>query len=297
MKFKSKLLLPLVIVLIIVLVLVNKTTEAPEIESSNSTTEDNLNNEKEKNNEEDTPQLEEISDEPLETEDDSEDSQDNIEEEDSQDHMETGDNREDNMEEMYVVKNVDDILVLVNKKRNLPADYIPSDLVKPDVNFSFKEDIPKRYLRKEAAEALEKLFEEAKQDNIILYAVSGYRSYNRQKTLFDNKSNQVGPEAANLVVAYPGQSEHQTGLAMDVSSQSANFALEEYFEDTPEGKWLKDNAHRAGFIIRFKKDATDITGYSYEPWHIRYVGEDVAKEIYERDIVLEEYFGDTSDGD
>lgn len=197
----------------------------------------------------------------------------------------------EDQEGKLIVKNTNDILVLANKKRNLPSDYIPEDLVIPNVNFSFKEDIPKRYLKKEAAHALENLFEDGKKNNIILYAVSGYRSYNRQKNLFDNKSNKIGPEEANLLVAFPGQSEHQTGLAMDVSSESANFALEEYFEDTEEGKWLKDNAHKSGFIIRYKKDTTDITGYSYEPWHIRYVGKDVAREIYKEDITLEEFLG------
>ncbi len=191
-----------------------------------------------------------------------------------------------------IVKNIDDILVLVNKNRNLPSDHKPKDLVVPNVRFSFKEKLEKRYLRDEAAKALESLFVEAEKDNIILYAVSGYRSYNTQKGLFDRKVERVGYEEANKLVAVPGQSEHQTGLSMDVSSKSANFSLEEIFGQTLEGKWLKDNAHRFGFIIRFQKEAVDITGYSYEPWHIRYVGEDAAKEIYEKNITLEEFLGD-----
>ena len=191
-----------------------------------------------------------------------------------------------------IVKNTDDILVLVNKRRNLPADYKPDDLVIPNVRFSFKEKLEKRYLRQEAAEALEELFAEAEKEGIILFAVSGYRSFNTQKILFDNKVSKVGFEEANLLVAYPGQSEHQTGLAMDVSCQSVGFTLEEDFGQTVEGIWLKDNAHRFGYIIRYEKDTTDITGYSYEPWHIRYVGKDVAKEIYEKNITLEEFLGD-----
>ena len=95
-----------------------------------------------------------------------------------------------------------------------------------------------------------------------------------------------------MLVAYPGQSEHQTGLAMDVSSQSVGFTLEEDFGQAKEGIWLKDNAHKFGFIIRYGKDNTHITGYSYEPWHIRYVGKDVANEIYEKNITLEEFLGD-----
>ena len=201
----------------------------------------------------------------------------------------------ENKEGKFIIKNTEDILVLVNKERNLPSDYIPKDLVVPNVQFSFKEDIPKRYLRKEAAIALEKLFKKAEKDDIVLYAVSGYRSYIRQKSLFYYEANKIGEEKAILLVAFPGQSEHQTGLAMDVSSQSINFKLRESFEDTLEGKWLKDNAHKSGFIIRYKKDTTDITGYSYEPWHIRYVGKDVAAEIYEKDIVLEEFLGAIGD--
>jgi len=199
-----------------------------------------------------------------------------------------------NGEEKFVVTNTDDILVLVNKRRNLPADYKPSDLVVPNVRFSFKEKLEKRYLRKEAALALEELFNEAEKEGIILYAVSGYRSYNTQKTLFENKVKKVGFEAANLLVAYPGQSEHQTGLAMDVSCQSVGFTLEEDFGQTTEGIWLSENAHKFGFIIRYGKDTTNITGYSYEPWHIRYVGKDAAKEIYDLNITLEEYLGDVN---
>lgn len=203
----------------------------------------------------------------------------------------------ENEDGRLIVTNPDHVLVLVNKDRSLPSDYIPEDLVIPNVRFPFEEDIPKRYLRKEAAEALEDLFEIADKEDIYLFGISGYRSYNRQKTLFDNKANQVGVEKANLIVAYPGQSEHQTGLTIDVSSQSAQFKLVESFEDTPEGQWLKDNAHRAGFIIRYGKDTKDITGYSYEPWHIRYVGKDIAKEIFEKDITLEEFLGGIANND
>lgn len=197
----------------------------------------------------------------------------------------------ENEEGKIIIKNVDDILVLVNKERTLPSDYIPKDLVAPKVKFSFKEDIPKKLLRKEAAEALEILFKEAKKDDIVLYAVSGYRSYDRQKSLFDYECSQVGVEKASLKIAIPGQSEHQTGLAMDISCPNTDLVLKEDFENTLEGKWLKDNAYKFGFIIRYKKEDAKITGYRHEPWHIRYVGQDVAKEIYEKEITLEEFLG------
>lgn len=196
-----------------------------------------------------------------------------------------------NDEGKKIINNPNDILVLVNKERNLSSDYKPDDLVVPNVRFSFEGNDQKKYLRKEAAKALEDLFKEGEKEDIALYAVSGYRSYSRQELLFNNKANKVGAEAANKLVARPGQSEHHTGLAMDVSSKSANFSLAERFGETAEGIWLKENAHKFGFIIRYPKEKTDITGYSYEPWHIRYVGKEIAEEIYEKDITLEEYFG------
>lgn len=193
-----------------------------------------------------------------------------------------------------MIKNTNDILVLVNKNRNLPADYKPNDLVIPNVRFSFEENIEKKYMRKEAAQALEELFNEAEKSGIYLYAISGFRSYERQKYLFDYRAARDGFEEANKLTAYPGQSEHQTGLAMDISCESLGFDLKQEFEQTAEGKWLKENAHKYGFIIRYPKGAEDITGYSYEPWHVRYVGIETANRIYERGITLEEYLGDES---
>lgn len=187
-----------------------------------------------------------------------------------------------------IVKNPDDYLVLINKDRFLPDGYEPKDLVIPDVDFSFEEDIPKRYIRKEAAYQLEKLFKAGKKDGIELYASSGYRPYSRQVQVYEAKIEKDGEDEAKKLVAMPGQSEHQTGLAMDVTSRSIGFLLEEEFEDTKEGQWVKDNAHNFGFIIRYPKDKVESTQYSYEPWHLRYVGDD-AKDIYKSNLSLEEY--------
>jgi zinc D-Ala-D-Ala carboxypeptidase len=134
------------------------------------------------------------------------------------------------------------------------------------------------------------MFADAKGQDIHLFAVSGYRSYQRQDDNFHNKVNKIGEEAAAKIVAYPGNSEHQTGLAMDISSQSANFKLTEQFGGTPEGKWLMENAHRFGYILRYPKGLETITGYNYEPWHYRYVGLKAAAEIYKNQLTLEEYF-------
>lgn len=118
----------------------------------------------------------------------------------------------------------------------------------------------------------------------------GYRSYDRQKEIYDANVARQGAERTNLFSAKPGYSEHQSGLAMDVSTNSIHYRLEEEFAGTPEGRFLADHAHEYGFIIRYPKDKSDITGYSYEPWHIRYVGETMAKDLYDRGITMEEYY-------
>lgn len=189
-----------------------------------------------------------------------------------------------------VVANPDDLLVLVNKQHNLSKDYVPGDLVAPNIPFYFDEDLPKRYVRREVAKALEELFAAAKKENIELLGASGYRSYSRQEAIFASNVAQKGEDEARKVSAVAGQSEHQTGLAMDVTSKYVGYDLIEEFGETKEGIWLKDNAHKYGFIIRYPKGKEDITGYSYEPWHIRYVGKDVAAVVYQNGYTLEEYF-------
>ncbi|HSL93335.1 MAG TPA: M15 family metallopeptidase [Bacillota bacterium] len=188
-----------------------------------------------------------------------------------------------------MVSNVDSILVLVNKKRNLPATYVPVDLSRADVPFPFDGDHPRMYLREEAARALEDLFDSAATAGLELYATSGYRSYETQAAIFAANVAKVGEEEANKTSAVPGQSEHQTGLAMDVTSAVVNYRLVESFGETEEGMWLAQNAHHFGFIIRYPKGKEDITGYSYEPWHVRYVGTEAAKLIFPRALTLEEY--------
>ncbi|GAB6138409.1 D-alanyl-D-alanine carboxypeptidase family protein [Halanaerobaculum tunisiense] len=187
------------------------------------------------------------------------------------------------------VVNPSDILVLVNKNYSLPADYVPQNLVVPGVSFPFEEFQQKKLMREEAATALERLFTRANQENIDLYAISGYRSYDRQEAIFGAKAMERGLEVANRFSAKPGESEHQTGLAMDVSSPQVNFRLTQEFGATKEGSWLRENAPQFGFIIRYSKGKKEITGYQYEPWHIRYVGEDIASEIAKQNITLEEY--------
>lgn len=190
------------------------------------------------------------------------------------------------------VTNPSDVLVLVNKERNLPADYVPEGLMPPNIPFYFKENIEKRWMRPDAAAAIEEMFAAAKEDGIELVGASAYRSYETQKSLFNRYVKTYGLEEAQTFSARPGQSEHQTGLTIDVYHKNITNGLEESFGDTPEGQWVAEHAHEFGFIVRYPKGKEDITGYKYEPWHLRYVGKEVAKEIYERGITLEEYLSD-----
>lgn len=192
---------------------------------------------------------------------------------------------------VVIVDNPDDILVLVNKNHVLPPDYEPEDLVIPDVRFPFTEFHEKKQLRKEAADALEALFSAADAEGIELFAISGYRSYERQEAIFAANVEKHGEEQANTFSAKAGQSEHQTGLVMDVSTHEVGFDLVTEFEETAAGKWIKQNAHQYGFIVRYPKGKEHITKYQYEPWHLRYVGKKAATEIFENDLTLEEYLG------
>lgn len=190
-----------------------------------------------------------------------------------------------------VIQNPTNYMALVNKQYSLPDGYAPEDLVRPNVLFSFgDQDIEKSYLREEAAKALELMFSEGKKNGMDYFAVSGYRSYTRQTAVFNAEVSKYGKDKAIQAVAIPGSSEHQTGLSMDLSSQSANFELSEEFGETVEGKWVAENAHRFGFILRYPKGKEGITGYKYEPWHFRYVGKEAAAIIYEKQLTLEEYF-------
>lgn len=189
------------------------------------------------------------------------------------------------------ILNPDNILALVNKTYSLPGTYIPADLVRPNVVFSFgNQDIEKSYLRKEAAQSLEMMFTAAKEEGIVLFASSGYRSYSRQDTIFRSEVERAGEEKAVQAVAIPGKSEHQTGLAMDITGESVNYLLTEEFGKKPEGIWLKKNAHRFGYILRYPKGKEGLTGYQYEPWHFRYVGAKAADLIYKKGWTLEEFF-------
>lgn len=188
-----------------------------------------------------------------------------------------------------VLSNPYDVLAIVNKEFALPENYEPEDLVTPNVRFPFTEELPKKQMRQVAANALEKMFKAADKENLELFAQSGYRSYDRQEVIFASNVEKHGEKEANIFSARPGESEHQSGLTMDVTSPDVNFDLIIEFGETAEGKWIKEHAAEYGFIIRYPEGKEEITKYQYEPWHLRYVGKKAAKEIMKNNLTLEEY--------
>ena len=194
-----------------------------------------------------------------------------------------------------IVVNTDTSTVtyLVNREFSLPEDFVPENLSAPDIRFAFSDTtIDKAKMTPEAGEALALLFDAAQDEaGLALYGVSAYRSYARQYTIYATNLATRGIAHTNRYSAAPGRSEHQTGLAIDISCASEGYGLETTFADTPEGIWVAENAHRFGFILRYPKDKEHITGYNYEPWHIRYVGAELAGYLYETGLTLDEYYG------
>lgn len=186
---------------------------------------------------------------------------------------------------------VSSLWTVVNKGRILPSNYIPAGLTIPSVPLRTSPADTEMHVRPETAAALEKMFAAAKKEGINLMLSSGYRSYAEQVSLYGRYAAQSGVQAADTFSARAGHSEHQTGLAVDIEPASGRCELDQCFADTPEGKWLAANAYSYGFIIRYPKGAQQFTGYEYEPWHARYVGLDLAKQIQSSSQTLEQFFG------
>ena len=184
-----------------------------------------------------------------------------------------------------LLKNSNGITKLVNKDNGLKSGYKPSDLVVPSVSST-----KTIQLRKTASKKLEKMFKDAKKNKIYISAVSGFRSSSYQRNLYNNSLRKNGFAYTDKYIAKPNHSEHQTGLAIDISCRSVGYDLVTRFEKTKEGKWLSKNAHKYGFILRYKKDRVKDTGYNFEPWHFRYVGVDVATYIYKNNLILEDLY-------
>ena len=161
-------------------------------------------------------------------------------------------------------------ILIASKKYPLPSTFAPGE-------------------SKEARAAFEEMAAEAKLSGYNLVAFSTYRSFDYQGQLYERYVGNDGQEAADRYSARPGYSEHQTGLAFDIGEEhfEQHFARES-FGETEAGKWIAVNAHKYGFIMRYPQGKENITGYMYEPWHFRYIG-DLAEEVYEANVTLEEY--------
>lgn len=167
-----------------------------------------------------------------------------------------------------------DGILIANKTYGLPADYNPGGLTA------------------ETYSAFQELVQGAANDNINIYLSSGFRSYELQSQIYNNYCNTYGQASADTFSARPGYSEHQSGLAIDVN------IIDDSFIGTPEAVWIENHCEEYGFILRYPPGKQEITGYKYEPWHIRYVGKENAKLIREaanaagdKYLTLEEYFG------
>lgn len=186
--------------------------------------------------------------------------------------------------------NMDYPAILVNKANPLPEDYEPADLVTVNIPFAHAGNDNRNYMRRPAARELEVMFRDAAAAGTAPIGVSGYRSYKRQQEIYEGNLAVKGERHTSLYSARPGQSEHQTGLAMDISAPSVQSTLTTEVENTPEGQWLRANAHRYGFILRYPAGKEHITGYAYEPWHFRYVGRELAAFLKKEGLTLEEYY-------
>ncbi len=182
----------------------------------------------------------------------------------------------------YSLTDPTSIWVVVNKRRPLdPLTYAPTDLTPVGDG---------QVMRRAAANALLALFAAARAHGLLLRADSGYRSYAYQVGVHARVVRNLGQAEADIGSALPGYSEHQTGWAVDVGGGGCDITT--CFGSTPQGRWVAANAYRWGFIVRYPQGAQAITGYEYEPWHIRYVGTELAGQMHARGIAtLEQFFG------
>lgn len=188
-------------------------------------------------------------------------------------------------ENIRLISKPEYLTVLVNKYNQLPKDYEPKDLelIHPDFNAG------EYVLRREAREAFEEMCRKAREEDIVLQAISTYRSYGYQEEVYYRyKTPELTIEEyckeRDRVSARPGHSEHQTGYAVDINE------LEQSFEETAAGIWLATNSYRFGFILRYPKGKEYITGYDYEPWHFRYIGKKLAGDMQALGITFDEYY-------
>ena len=183
--------------------------------------------------------------------------------------------------------------VLVNKENPISIDYVPYNLYKIDENennfHNYVDPTIKPMLRVEVKPYINALISDAHKLGLPLIVDSAFRSGYYQQMILDKLISEKGNEAYKLI-ALPGASEHQTGLAVDFAYYENEIYNDNVKEDDKEAIWLKENAWKYGFILRYPKGKEEITGFSFEPWHFRFVGLELAKELYEQNITLEEYY-------
>ena len=201
-------------------------------------------------------------------------------------------NTESFNKKLYSTTDPTSIWVVVNKKHPLnPKTHVPSELSTPSVKLRLGSGEEQMKFRKLAQADLAGMFNAARADGVNLVFGSGYRSYALQKQFYDGYVAKDGQDKADTYSARPGYSEHQTGLAVDLTSPSGQCHLEICWENTLEGKWIAANAYKYGFIMRYPPDTQDVTGYQYEPWHLRYVGKELSSEMHDQKVqTLEEFF-------
>lgn len=203
---------------------------------------------------------------------------------------ENSDNQKPALDKLETPKKAEDagMLILVNKNNYLDKNYKPDDLA-PIEYYAKDRSAEARFMRAEAASHFNKMMLAVREAGYEVVMTTAYRSYGFQSILYNNYVEKYGQAEADKFSAEPGYSEHQTGLGVDVTAPSVEYALTDAFDQTAEWKWLVENAADYGFILRYPKGKAGITGYMYEPWHFRYVGIGAAKTITERKITLEEY--------
>ena len=191
-----------------------------------------------------------------------------------------------------------DYTILVNNGHLLAADYVPEDLI--EIHEPTGSKLDPTYINRlciGAYHAFKDMQKEALKEGYEIFVDSSYRTYQYQQKIFEETALKKGLEHALKFVAKPGGSEHQTGLAVDIIFRRNKQMIEEQTETDPEIKWLFSNAYRYGFILRFPKGKEHITGVAFEPWHFRFVGQELAKKLFLADMTLEEYYASQENND
>lgn len=192
---------------------------------------------------------------------------------------------------LYSIDEPGSLWWIVNKQRSLPEGYEPPNIKAPDIKLRWAAIAESMQVSEKIVPSLEQMYGAMKTAGFDVMLISGYRSEKTQTDLYNRYVRSYGQAEADRLSARPGTSEHQTGLVVDLGRSDKECELEECFGDTPEGKWLAEHAHEYGFIIRYLKGKEAIVGYKYEPWHLRFVGKELAAELHAKQLTMEEFFG------